>query len=65
MALAGAGARRGHRLCARRALIGILIKARRQGFPVNMDDAIQRMGERGIWLSAALIDAALADSNES
>ena len=30
-----------------------------------MDDAIQRMGERGIWLSAALIDAALADSNES
>ncbi|MFN0316688.1 MAG: DUF3368 domain-containing protein [Burkholderiales bacterium] len=44
--------------------IGILIKAKRQGFPVFIREAIRRMRERGIWLSATVIDAALAAANE-
>lgn len=44
--------------------IGILIKAKRHGFPLDMHAAIQRMRERGIWLSAAVTDAALAAANE-
>ncbi|MFM9886257.1 MAG: DUF3368 domain-containing protein [Burkholderiales bacterium] len=44
--------------------IGILIKAKRQGFPVVIRDAIRRMRERGIWLSVKVIDAALAAASE-
>jgi predicted nucleic acid-binding protein len=44
--------------------IGILLKAKRQGFPVVMRDAIRRMRERGIWLSVKVIDAALAGASE-
>jgi predicted nucleic acid-binding protein len=44
--------------------IGILIKAKRQGFPVVVRDAIRRMRERGIWLSETVIHVALAAVNE-
>lgn len=44
--------------------IGILIKAKRQGYPLDMRAAIQGMRERGIWLSTAVTDAALAAAGE-
>ena len=44
--------------------IGILIKAKRLGFPVVIRDAVSRMRERGIWLSAAVIVATLAAAGE-
>jgi predicted nucleic acid-binding protein len=31
--------------------IGILLKAKSAGYPVAMSDALNRMRERGIWLS--------------
>jgi predicted nucleic acid-binding protein len=40
--------------------IGILLKAKAMGFPISLPDAINRMRERGIWLSQTVIDFALA-----
>jgi predicted nucleic acid-binding protein len=40
--------------------IGILIKAKSAGYPVAMSDALNRMRERGIWLSKEVISFALA-----
>lgn len=39
--------------------IGILIKAKSAGYPVAMSDALNRMRERGIWLSKDVISFAL------
>ena len=44
--------------------IGILIKAKRLGFAVEIRDAVNRMRKHGNWLSAAVITAALAAANE-
>ena len=44
--------------------IGILIKAKRQGYPIDIRAAIQGMRERGIWLSTDVTDAALAAEDE-
>ena len=44
--------------------IGILIKAKRLGFPIAIREAMTRMREHGIWLSAAVTAAALAAANE-
>ena len=40
--------------------IGILLKAKSAGYPVVMSDALDRMRERGIWLSKDVICFALA-----
>ena len=40
--------------------IGVLLKAKSVGYPVSIPDAINRMRERGIWLSKDVIDFALA-----
>ena len=40
--------------------IGILLKAKSAGYPVEMSAAINRMRERGIWLSKDVINYALA-----
>lgn len=40
--------------------IGVLIKAKSSGYPVVISDAIDRMRERGIWLSQEVIQFALA-----
>lgn len=40
--------------------IGVLLKAKSIGYPVSIPDAINRMRERGIWLSKDVIDFALA-----
>ena len=42
--------------------IGILVKAQRQGYPLKMQDAIDKMRQHGIWLSADVIRFALAQS---
>jgi predicted nucleic acid-binding protein len=39
--------------------IGVLLKAKSMGYPVSMAEAIDRMRERGIWLSNVVIDFAL------
>lgn len=41
--------------------IGILLKAKAKGYPISMPDAINRMHERGIWLSRSVISFALAN----
>ena len=40
--------------------IGVLLKAKAIGFPFSLPEAINRMRERGIWLSQTVIDFALA-----
>jgi len=45
--------------------IGILIRAKKEGFPIVMKDAIQRMKSHGIWLSEGVISFALSQVGES
>jgi len=45
--------------------IGILIRAKKEGFPIMMNDAIQRMKSHGIWLSEGVIAFALSQAGES
>jgi predicted nucleic acid-binding protein len=40
--------------------LGVLIKAKQLGFPVDMKLAIANMRQHGIWLSQSLIDFALS-----
>ena len=40
--------------------IGVLIKARQRGYEVSIPQAIERMREHGIWLSADVVRYALA-----
>ena len=42
--------------------IGVLIRAKEQGFDFSMIDAIDRMQEQGIYLSQTVIDFALKNS---
>ena len=44
--------------------IGVLLKAKRQGYPLSMPDALQRMRAQGIWLSERVIQWALAQAGE-
>lgn len=39
--------------------IGVLLKAKSMGHPIDMAEAINRMRERGIWLSQAVVCFAL------
>lgn len=41
--------------------IGVLINARRKGYPVSMREAIERMRVHGIWLSESVMRFALAN----
>lgn len=43
--------------------IGVLIKARQQGYPVSMPLVINRMREHGVWLSEEVVRFALAHQN--
>lgn len=40
--------------------VGILLKAKSQGFPVDISSAIENMRRHGIWLSERLVQFALA-----
>lgn len=44
--------------------IGILLRARREGYSFSVKDAVQRMQERGIWLSDRVIRFALTQAGE-
>jgi len=44
--------------------VGILLRARREGYPFSMREAIQRMKSRGIWLSQSVEDFALREAGE-
>lgn len=45
--------------------IGILLRAKQSGYPLQMQPAIQRMQNRGIRLSSKVIDFALRKAEES
>jgi len=44
--------------------IGILIRAQKEGYPIVMNDAIQRMKSHGIWLSEGVVSFALEQAGE-
>lgn len=44
--------------------IGILLRAKQEGFAFSMRDAIQRMQAKGIWLGASVVKFALATFGE-
>lgn len=44
--------------------VGILLRARREGYSFSMREAIDRMKERGIWLSERVITFALMQAGE-
>ena len=44
--------------------LGILLKAKKLGYPVLMKDAIQRMRQRGIWLGDKVVEFALREAGE-
>jgi predicted nucleic acid-binding protein len=44
--------------------IGILLKAKRSGYPLSMREAIQNMRSKGIWLSREVADFALLHAGE-
>jgi predicted nucleic acid-binding protein len=44
--------------------LGIMIRAKREGYPFMLGDAISRMRMQGIWLSERLIALALQEAGE-
>jgi predicted nucleic acid-binding protein len=44
--------------------VGILLRARREGYSFSMQNAIQRMTDKGIWLSQRVVNFALNQANE-
>jgi len=44
--------------------IGVLLRARREGYQFSMQDAVQRMRQRGIWLSERVVAFALAQAGK-
>lgn len=44
--------------------LGILIRAKREGHPLCLSDAVSRMREAGVFLSDRLIEAALREAGE-
>jgi predicted nucleic acid-binding protein len=44
--------------------IGILLRAKAQGYPLSIREAIRRMRQRGIWLSAKVAEFALREAGE-
>ncbi len=44
--------------------LGILLKAKREGYPVLVNESIIRMRDRGIWLSDRLVSNVLKQAGE-
>ncbi len=44
--------------------LGILLKAKREGYPVLLNESIIRMRDRGIWLSDRLVSNVLEQAGE-
>ncbi len=45
--------------------IGVLLKAKKYGYPFSMREAIQKMRSSGIWLSKSVVDFALFHAGET
>ena len=62
-----AAGRRIARICGLQVTgsIGILLKAKQQGYPVPVREALDNMQRQGIWLSRRLMTFALQESGES
>ncbi len=45
--------------------IGVLLRAKREGYPLTMKGAVQRMREKGIHLSDTVINFAITQAGES
>jgi len=45
--------------------LGILLRAKQEGYPLSVYEAIHSMKKRGIWLSEGLVSAALRFAGES
>jgi predicted nucleic acid-binding protein len=45
--------------------IGILLRAKKEGYPFSMREAIDRMKAHGVWLSDRVIAFALAEAGEA
>jgi len=58
--------RRVARLCGLQVTgsIGVLVRARREGHPIEMTQAIQRMRAHGIWIAPSLETSVLRQSGE-
>lgn len=44
--------------------LGVLLRAKREGFPVAIAQAVQAMRKHGIWLSDAVADLAVREAGE-
>jgi len=44
--------------------VGVLLRAKKEGFPILMREAIQRMQSHGIWLSRSVVAFALKEAGE-
>ena len=44
--------------------LGILLRAKQEGYPIIIREAVQRMKQRGIWLSEVLVASALSHAGE-
>lgn len=44
--------------------IGILLRAKKLGYPLTMTEAIRRMRQRGIWLGDKVVEFALREAGE-
>jgi len=62
-----ASGRRVARLCGLELTgsLGILLRGKREGHPVLLKEAIERMTKRGIWLSERLIASVLRQAGEA
>jgi len=62
-----AAGRRVARLCGLELTgsVGILLRAKHEGYPVELTTAIERMKQRGIWLSERLIVSVLRQAGEA
>lgn len=43
--------------------VGVLLRAKREGHPFSMPDVLQRMRQRGVWLSDRVVDFALGQTD--
>lgn len=45
--------------------LGIMLRAKQEGYPLSISESVQRMKQRGIWLSEGLVTSALKYAGES
>ncbi|MGC9400688.1 MAG: DUF3368 domain-containing protein [Anaerolineae bacterium] len=45
--------------------VGILLRAKREGYPFSMREALDRMQAQGVWLSERVVAYALAQADET